>query len=58
MQLYCHYALERMPNKVLAKEYRMALPDVLAEGLEHTRRMMEVPDECGEMSFPMVALGY
>ena len=37
------YALEGLPNKVLAAEYRMALPDekVLATELEHTRRMLE-----------------
>jgi predicted nuclease of restriction endonuclease-like (RecB) superfamily len=37
------YALEGLPNKVLAAEYRMALPDekVLVEELEHTRRMLE-----------------
>ncbi|MDO8727181.1 MAG: hypothetical protein Q7J35_14020 [Candidatus Methanoperedens sp.] len=37
------YALEGLPNKVLAAEYRMALPDekVLAAELEHTRRMLE-----------------
>ncbi len=37
------YALEGLPNKVLAAEYRVALPDekVLAAELEHTRRMLE-----------------
>jgi predicted nuclease of restriction endonuclease-like (RecB) superfamily len=37
------YALEGLPNKVLAAEYRMALPDekVLAAELEHTRRLLE-----------------
>jgi len=37
------YALEGLPNKVLAAEYRMALPDekVLAAELEHTRKMLE-----------------
>ncbi|MCE8423411.1 MAG: DUF1016 family protein [Candidatus Methanoperedens sp.] len=37
------YALEGLQNKVLAAEYRMALPDenVLAAELEHTRRMLE-----------------
>ena len=37
------YALEGLPNKVLAAEYRMALPDekVLAAELEHTCRMLE-----------------
>lgn len=38
-----HYALEGLPNKVLAAEYRTALPDekLLAEELERTRRMLE-----------------
>ncbi len=37
------YALEGLPNKVLAAEYRTALPDekLLAEELERTRRMLE-----------------
>jgi len=37
------YALEGLPNKVLAAEYRMALPDekVLIAELEHTRKMLE-----------------
>lgn len=37
------YALEGLPNKVLAAEYRMALPDekVLVAELEHTRKMLE-----------------
>ena len=37
------YALEGLPNKVLAAEYRMALPDekILAAELERTRRMLE-----------------
>jgi len=37
------YALEGLPNKVLAAEYRTALPDekILAEELERTRRMLE-----------------
>ncbi|MBN1652534.1 MAG: DUF1016 family protein [Deltaproteobacteria bacterium] len=38
-----HYALEGLPNKVLAAEYRMALPDEksLAAELERTRRVIE-----------------
>lgn len=38
-----HYALEGLPNKVLAAEYRTALPDekFLAAELERTRRMLE-----------------
>lgn len=37
------YALEGLPNKILAAEYRTTLPDekVLAEELERTRRMLE-----------------
>ena len=37
------YALEGLPNKVLAAEYRMTLPDekVLASELEHTHRILE-----------------
>jgi hypothetical protein len=37
------YALEGLPNKVLAAEYRTALPDekLLAEELERTRRILE-----------------
>jgi predicted nuclease of restriction endonuclease-like (RecB) superfamily len=50
-----HYALEGLPNKVLAAEYRMTLPDerALAAELDRTRRMLEqrtparpnIPDE-------------
>lgn len=38
-----HYALEGLPNKVLAAEYRTALPDekTLAAEVERTRRMLE-----------------
>ncbi len=37
------YALEGLPNKVLAREYKLALPDekALAEELEKTRLMLE-----------------
>ncbi|MEI9898176.1 MAG: PDDEXK nuclease domain-containing protein [Chthoniobacter sp.] len=37
------YALEGLPNKVLAAEYKLALPDesILAEELERTRRMLD-----------------
>ena len=37
-----HYALEGLPSKVLAAEYRMALPDskILAEELQLTRRLL------------------
>ena len=39
-----HYALDGLPNKVLAAEYRLALPDeaTLTAELERTRRMLEV----------------
>ena len=38
-----HYALDNLPNKVLAAEYRTVLPDeeVMASELEATRRMLE-----------------
>lgn len=38
-----HYSLEGLPNKILAAEYRMALPDekTLAAELGRTRRMLE-----------------
>ena len=38
------YALEGLPNKVLAAEYRTVLPDekLLAEELVHTRRQVGV----------------
>ena len=38
-----HYALEGLPNKVLAAEYRMVLPEekVIARELEETRSMLE-----------------
>ena len=38
-----HYALEGLPNKVLAAEYRTALPDAgtLAAELERTRKLLE-----------------
>lgn len=37
------YALEGLPNKVLAAEYRMTLPDeeVLAAELERTRKLLQ-----------------
>jgi len=37
-----HYALEGLPNKVMASEYRLALPDeqVLAAQLEQTRKAL------------------
>lgn len=39
-----HYALEGLPNKVLAAEYQTVLPDekLLAEELEKTRRELEM----------------
>lgn len=38
-----HYALDNLPNKVMAAEYRTALPDenLLAEELERSRRELE-----------------
>lgn len=38
-----HYALEGLPNKVLAAEYQMVLPDekLLAEELDKTRRTLD-----------------
>ena len=38
-----HYALEGLPNKVLAAEYRMTLPDEkqLVAELDRTRRILE-----------------
>jgi hypothetical protein len=38
-----HYALEGLPNKVLAAEYRTTLPDeqTLAAELERTRALLE-----------------
>ncbi len=38
-----HYALEGLPNKVLAAEYRMVLPDekILVAELERTRKRLE-----------------
>jgi len=38
-----HYALENLPNKVLAAEYRTTLPDekTLAAELEAKRRLLE-----------------
>jgi hypothetical protein len=38
-----HYALDTLPNKVLAAEYRTTLPDeqTLAAELERTRRVLE-----------------
>jgi predicted nuclease of restriction endonuclease-like (RecB) superfamily len=38
------YALDNLPNKVLATEYKTALPDeqLIAQELERTRRMLEM----------------
>jgi hypothetical protein len=38
-----HYALEGLPNKALAAEYKLALPDakVLADELARTRKMLQ-----------------
>jgi hypothetical protein len=37
------YALEGLPNKVLAREYKLALPDekLLAREIERTRKVLE-----------------
>ncbi len=39
-----HYALENLPNKVLAAEYKMKLPDeaTLANEMDRTRRALEI----------------
>ncbi|NNM85492.1 MAG: DUF1016 domain-containing protein [Phycisphaerales bacterium] len=39
-----HYALENLPNKVIAAEYKMKLPDeaTLANEMDRTRRALEV----------------
>ena len=39
-----HYSLEGLPNKVMAAEYRMALPDekLLTAELEKTQRALEL----------------
>jgi hypothetical protein len=41
---WSHYVLEGLPNKVLAAEYRTALPDekILVAAIEKTRRMLEI----------------
>jgi len=46
------YALEGLPNKVLAAEYRMALHDekVLVAELEHMRKMLEARLPTGEVA--------
>ena len=38
-----HYSLEGLPNKVMASEYRLALPEekVLAEQLQRTQQALE-----------------
>ena len=49
-----HYALEGLPNKVMAAEYRLALPDehVLIAELEKTQRVLELRQATGETSSP------
>ncbi len=39
-----HYALEGLPSKVMAAEYRLALPDeeLLVQELERTQRALEL----------------
>jgi hypothetical protein len=38
-----HYALDNLPNKILATEYQTILPDekIIAEELDHSRRELE-----------------
>lgn len=45
-----HYALEGLPNKVLAAEYQTVLPNekVLADELERSRRELEARREAGQ----------
>lgn len=47
-----HYALEGLPNKVMAAEYRMALPEekVLTSELEKTQRVLELRKSDSESS--------
>ena len=49
-----HYALEGLPNKVMASQYRLALPDeqVLAAQLEQTRRALAARGSPGVASKP------
>ncbi len=46
-----HYALEGLPNKVMAAEYRTALPDeqLIAEELERTRRALDARRAAGRL---------
>ncbi len=43
-EMLAHYSLEGLPNKVLAREYKTALPDerTIAAELEHTRKRLEL----------------
>src|SRR5471030_1739035 len=45
-----HYALDNLPNKVLAAEYQMVLPDehLLASELERSRRQLEMRKGIGK----------
>lgn len=49
-----HYALEGLPNKVMAAEYRMALPDenMLTAELKKTQRALELRQTTSESSPP------
>ena len=42
--MLARYSLEGLPNKVLAREYKTALPDerTIAAELQHTRELLEV----------------
>jgi len=42
-EMLAHYSLDGMPNKVLASEYRTALPDenTIAAQLEKTKKLIE-----------------
>ena len=54
------YALENLPNKVLAAEYRTVLPDekLLAEELEQTRRVLQGRRSLGRRGRGSDGVGY
>jgi hypothetical protein len=47
-----HYALEGLPNKVMASEYRLALPDekALAQEMRSTQRALALRGQIGHGS--------
>ena len=49
-----HYALDNLPNKVLATEYRTVLPDekLIAEELEKSRRKLEAQSQPSTTTLP------